>query len=114
MILGALAISTAVASEREHLSNSKALLRECRRYHLDYPRVLAAQSGDELGDRSEGRRWWDYAIVGAATGLFVWLGVRAKVPPLAMNARWIVVLSVVLLSSLLACGWGLWRRTRFS
>jgi glucose uptake protein GlcU len=114
MILGALAISTAVASEREHLSNSKALLRECQRYQLDYPRVLAAQSGDEFGDRSEGRRWWDYAIVVAATGIFIWLGVRAKVPPLAMNARWIVVLSVVLLSSLLACGWGLWRRTRFS
>lgn len=114
MILGALAISTAVASARENISNNEALLRECRRYHLDYQRVLASQSGDEFGDRSERRRWWDYAIVLVATGFFVWLGLRAKVPPLPMSVRWIVVLSVVLLASLLACGWGLWRRTRFS
>ncbi|MGI8770779.1 MAG: GRP family sugar transporter [Acidobacteriaceae bacterium] len=114
MILGALAISTAVASARENVSTNEALLRECRRYHLEYSRVLAAQSGDECGDQTERRRWWDYAIVSAAVGIFIWLGIRAKVPPLAMNVRWIVVLSIVLLGSVLACGWGLWRRTRFS
>ena len=114
MILGALAISTAVASARENVSTNEALLRECRRYHLEYSRVLAAQSGDEFGDQTERRRWWDYAIVLAAVGIFIWLGIRAKVPPLAMNVRWIVVLSIVLLGSVLACGWGLWRRTRFS
>jgi glucose uptake protein GlcU len=114
MILGALAISTAVASSREHLSRNEALERECVRYGLSYREVLLAQSGDEFGSRNERRRWWDVAIVTAATCLFVWLGWNAVVPPLAMDMRWIAALSVVLLASLAGGGWALWRRTRFS
>jgi glucose uptake protein GlcU len=114
MIVGALAISTAVASSREHLSRNEALERECERYGLDYGEVLRAQSGDEFGSRSERRRWWDYAIVVAACGLFVWLGVNAVVPPLAMNLHWVVGLSAVLLVALAGGGWSLWRQTRFS
>jgi glucose uptake protein GlcU len=114
MILGALAISTAVASSREHLSRNEALERECVRYGLDYREVLLAQSGDEFGGRSERRRWWDYAIVLAATGLFVWLGVHAVVPPLAMSLRWVAGLSALLVVALLGGGWALWRQTRFS
>ena len=113
MILGALSISTAVASEREDTSKNEAVLRECRRYGLDYYRTLAAQNGDEFGGRNERRRWWDYVIVLAATGVFVWLGLRAVVPPLAMDLRWIAVLGGLLLLSLIAGGWSLWRRTRF-
>jgi glucose uptake protein GlcU len=113
MILGALAIGTAVASAREQTSNNEAVLRECERYGLDYNRTLAAQAGDEFGDRNERRRWWDYAIVAAATGVFLWLGLRATVPPLNMNMGWVGVLGVVLLVSLAAGGWSLWRRTRF-
>ena len=114
MILGALAISTAVASSREHLSKNEALERECLRYGLSYRQVLLAQSGDEFGDRTERRRWWDVVIVLAATGLFVWLAVHAVVPPLAMSLPWIAGLSVVLLVALLGGGWALWRQTRFS
>jgi glucose uptake protein GlcU len=114
MILGALAISTAVASAREQTSRNEALERECERYGLDYRQVLLAQSGDEFGGRSERRRWWDYAIVAAATGLFVWLGVNAVVPALAMNYHWIAALSVVLAIALVGGGWALWRQTRFS
>jgi glucose uptake protein GlcU len=112
MILGALAIGTAVASAREVTSNNEAVLRECDRYGLDYNRTLAAQAGDEFGG-DEKRRWWDYAIVATATGAFVWLGVQAVVPPLAMNMRWVAALAAVLLASLAAGGWSLWRRTRF-
>jgi glucose uptake protein GlcU len=114
MILGALAISTAVASGREETSKNEAILRECRRYGLDYYRTVAAQAGDEFGGRDERRRWWDYAIVLVATCVFIWLGVRAVVPPLAMNLRWIVALGAILLLSLIAGSWSLWRRTRFS
>jgi len=114
MILGALAISTAVASSREHLSRNEALERECVRYGLEFHEVLLAQSGDEFGSRNERRRWWDYAIVLAATGLFVWLGANAVVPPLAMNLRWVTGLCVVLAVALLGGGWALWRQTRFS
>jgi glucose uptake protein GlcU len=114
MILGALAISTAVASSREHISRNEALERECERYGLEYNQVLLAQSGDEFGSRNERRRWWDYAIVLSATGLFIWLGVNAVVPSLEMNLRWVAGLSVVLLVALLGGGWALWRQTRFS
>jgi drug/metabolite transporter (DMT)-like permease len=114
MILGALAIGTAVASEREMSSTNEAVLRECDRYGLDYNRTLAAQAGDEFGGHDERRRWWDYAIVATATGIFLWLGLQAVVPPLAMDMRWVAALGVVLLVSLVAGGWSLWRRTRFS
>ncbi|MBS0365929.1 MAG: DMT family transporter [Proteobacteria bacterium] len=114
MILGALAISTAVASERELSSTNEAVQRECRRYGLDSGRTMASMDGDESLGRGAGRRWWDYAILVTATGTFVWLGVRAVVPPLGMNVRWIGVLSAVLLLSLLAGTCSLWKRTRFS
>ena len=113
MILGALAIGTAVASSREQTSNNEAVLRECERYGLDYNRTLATQAGDEFGGKDERRRWWDYAIVVAAVMIFIWLGVRAVVPPLEMNLRWVIVLAGVLAVSLVAGGWSLWRRTRF-
>lgn len=114
MILGALAISTAVASSREHLSNNAALERECDRYGLNYLQVVAAQSGEEFNTRGERRRWWDVAIVAAATGIFVWLAVHAVVPPVAMNFTWIFILTGVLLVSLVGAGWWLWRSTRFT
>jgi hypothetical protein len=114
MVLGAFSISTAVASSRETLSRNMALERECDRYGMNYQEVLLAQSGDELDSRNERRRWWDVVIVALATIIFVWLGVNARVPALAMNLHWIVVLSAALLVSLLGGGWALWRRTRFS
>ena len=114
MILGALAISTAVASTRENLSRNEALERECERYGLEYREVLLAQSGDEFGSRQERKRWWDVAIVAAATGLFAWLGWTAVVPSLAMNLHWVAALSAVMLAALLGGGWALWKQTKFS
>jgi hypothetical protein len=35
-------------------------------------------------------------------------------PPIAMDLRWIAALGAVLLLSLVAGGWSLWRRTHFS
>src|SRR5271156_1700173 len=114
LILGALAISTAVASAKEKGSTNEAVLRECTRYGLNYQRTMMAQAGDEFGGRDERRRWWDYIIVLTATGIFVTLGVRAVVPPLTMDLRWVLILSVVLIASLAVGGWSLWRRTRFN
>jgi glucose uptake protein GlcU len=114
MILGALAISTAVASSREDSSRNDALERECARYGLDYREVLLAQSGDKLGSQKERRNWWDVAIVALATFVFVWLGWNAVVPPLTMNLYWVAILSALLLASLFGGGWALWRQTRFS
>jgi len=113
MILGALAISTAVASAKEHTSTNEAVLRECDRYGLDYDKTMMAQAGEEFGNKDEKRRWWDYAIVLTATAVFLTLGIRAVVPPLVMNLRWVAVLGVLLFVSLAAGGWSLWQRTRF-
>jgi drug/metabolite transporter (DMT)-like permease len=113
MILGALAISTAVAGEREHLSRNLAVERECNRYGLDYRTVLAAQVGSEF-DAGERRRWWDWAIVAAAVAVFLWLGVQARVPQIAMTRGWLLALVVVLVVSLIYCGMRLRRQTGFS
>lgn len=117
MILGALAVSTAVATEREHTSINDALLRECHRYGLNYDRVLQSYRGDvpeETGDERTGRAWWDYVIVASAVGVFIYLGVNATVPSLGMNFSWLGALVGVLVVAALAGGWGLWRSTRFS
>jgi glucose uptake protein GlcU len=114
MILGALAISTAVATERENARTKQALRRECDRYSLDYDRVLQSYSGVEAGNRDERRSWWDYAIVAAAVGVFVYLGVNARAPTLAMNITWLWVMAAVLVVTALGCGLWLWRVTRFS
>ena len=114
MIVGALFISTAKASAGEHSSRNEALEQECNRYGLNYNEVLLAQSGDEFGHGPDRRRWWDYAIILAATTIFIWLACKAAIPPLAMNLRWVAVLTAVLLLSLAGCGYRLYKQTRFS
>jgi glucose uptake protein GlcU len=112
MIVGALAVSTAIATEREHASTGEAVLRECDRYQLDAEKVQSAFHG--TAERKElGRAWWDYAILLAAVGVFVWLGSTARVPVLAMNLAWTGVLSVAMVLTAVVCAWGLWKTTRF-
>src|SRR3954469_11378241 len=114
MILGALSISSAVAGEHERSSTNEALRSECDRYQLDYDRVLAEYSGQESADERASRGWWDYLIIAAAVGVFIWLGRQAAVPPIAMNLSWLAVLAIILIASIGACTWVLWKRTRFS
>jgi hypothetical protein len=102
-----------VAGERERHSRNVAIERVCDRYNLDYGWVIAAQAGNEF-DASERRRWWDYAIVAAAVVVFLWLGVHARVPEIAMNHSWLLVLVIILAASLLYCGLRLRRQTGFS
>jgi glucose uptake protein GlcU len=114
MILGALAVSTAIATEREHASTHEALQRECERYQLDYPRVLQTYRGAAPTAASMQRSWWDYAIIACAVGVFIWLGVQAQVPALGMNLFWTGVLAVVLVVSAAVGSIGLWKATKFS
>jgi len=114
MILGALAVSTAVAGAREQLSIDKSLERECSRYSLDYGRVQQVYSGSDPNDRDERRHWFDYAVLAAAVGVFLYLGLNARVPALAMSFTWLWVLAAILVLSAVACTWGLWKATRFS
>jgi glucose uptake protein GlcU len=113
MILGALAVSTAIATEREHGSINQSLVRECDRYGLDYGRVLLAYGGvEEPGEA--GRSWWDYPIVACAIGVFIWLGVNAQVPKLSMNFIWVAILTAVMVLTVALSGWALHRKTGFS
>ena len=115
MIVGALGISTAVAPAAEQSSRREAMARECDRYGLDLTDLDAAQAGeDPLAGRVTARRWWDILIVAAAVGIFIWLAWGAERPPIAMDLRWAAALLVPTVGVLAACGWLLWKRTRFS
>jgi glucose uptake protein GlcU len=114
MILGALAVSTAVATEREHASANQALQRECTRYQLDYNRVLEACAGVPVAANGPQRAWWDYVILAVAVGVFVYLGLDARVPALGMNLVWVGVLVAALVVTAAISAWGLWKTTKFS
>jgi glucose uptake protein GlcU len=111
MIAGALAVSTAIATERESASTHEAIERECERYGLERDSVIEAYNGAPAGET--GREWWDWLILACAAGIFVVLALKARVPTLAMNYGWTVVLSVILVASAAVCAWGLGKTTRF-
>ena len=113
MILGALAVSTAIATEREHNSINRSLLRECSRYGLNYDRVLGAYLGEGDTD-TNGRSWWDLVIVACAVGVFIWLGINARVPTLSMDFVWVAILTAVMIVTAAVCARGLWKHTGFS
>jgi drug/metabolite transporter (DMT)-like permease len=115
MIAGATAISFAEAPESEKASWRRAMERECSRYGLEPARVAASLEGeDALAPASGGRRWWEFLVLLAAIGMFIWLGSFAERPPIAMNVPWMIALLAASLAFLAAGGWMLWKRTRFS
>ena len=115
MILGAVAISSAVAPVAEMASWHQAMARECDRYGLDVERVAASQKGeDRLAGEAPQRRWLDVLIVAAAIGIFVWLGIGTERPQLNFNLYYVAVLVAGMVALLFTCGWLLWKRTRFS
>ncbi len=115
MILGAVAISSAVAPMAEMASWHQAMTRECERYGLDVERVAASQKGeDRLAGEAPQQRWLDVLIVVAAIGIFIWLAVGTERPPLNFNLYYVALLVAGMVALLFACGWLLWKRTRFS
>jgi len=114
MILGAIAVSTAVAGAREQTSMNGSIERECTRYGLDFDHILEIYTGTGEGGGGSQRRWWDYAILAVAAGVFVYLALNARLPALAMNYPWLSILAVILVFSAAYCGWRLWKATRFS
>jgi glucose uptake protein GlcU len=115
MIAGALGISSAVAPTAEQSARREAMARESGRYGLNLRELEAAQAGDDpLARRISARRGWDILIVAGALAIFVGLAWSAERPPMAMDLRWAVALLFPTLGALAACGWMLWKRTRFS
>ena len=115
MIAGAIAISSAVAPDAEQSARRVATSLECERYDLSVDRVEAALTGtDPLSLEAPGRRWWDALIMIAAAGIFLLLATSTGRLPFAISVRWTAGLMVVMLGSLLGCGYLLWKRTQFS
>ena len=115
MIAGAVAISSAEPPESEQGSWRRAMERECRRYGLDAERVAANMKGeDTLSQEKSARHWWEWGVLAAAMGLFVWLASVAKRQPVSINVMWMAALIVASAGFLVACGALLWKRTRFS
>ncbi|MEJ5366853.1 MAG: EamA family transporter [Bryobacteraceae bacterium] len=115
MIAGAAAISIAAAPEAERRSWRKAVQRECQRYGLRESEVEDALAGvDTLSASAPARRWWEFVVVALAVGVFVWLGWHAERQPLEVDLFWLWLLTAASLAVLLAGGWLLWKRTRFS
>ena len=115
MILGAVAISSAVAPEGERASTGEAIARECQRYGLSLELAQASQRGEDTVAR-EGpqRQWWDALIVVGAVMVFVGLARIARIPPVRIAHAWTAVLVATMIFSLGACGALLWKQTRFS
>jgi drug/metabolite transporter (DMT)-like permease len=115
MILGALAITAASAPVAERESCLRAIGRECEKYRLDTTRTIRAFEGLEPEHNvSQKRPWWDLLILGAAAAIFAWLALDVHMPPIPMHLGAATLLSAILLVLFLACGWMLWKQTRFS
>jgi len=113
-IAGAMLIAAATVSAAESASCARAVRRECDRYGLNLADTLRAQSGVEnTSGRGERRSWWDFAIPLVAVGIFIWFGLRVRVPHVSMQIPFALTLIVILAAVLGVCGWILWKRTRF-
>jgi drug/metabolite transporter (DMT)-like permease len=115
MALGALTIGLAAAPEAELESWNAASERECRRYGLDRARVLAALKGEDPNKHAgQVRRWWEWAVAGAAIAIAGWLLSGVGSSGLEMNMFWLALLTIASLVILVIGSLALWRGTRFS
>ncbi len=114
MLAGTLAISTSTPTEQENQAARDVILRESRRYRLDEARLLAAQAGEEREPASGRRSQQDWLIAAAAVGVFVALARWAARPAIPFSTGWGAVMALLLVATLLAAGWTLWRVTRFN
>jgi hypothetical protein len=82
---------------------------------MDLEEAIANQNGEEApANAAHKRRWWDYAILLVALGIFVRFAFYAKRPPLAIHYGFAALLIGVMLLFLAAGGWALWKYTRFA
>ncbi len=109
MALGALSIGAAIAPDTEQASSRAAAARESGRYGLDLLEGNASRQ-----PRRWNRSWWDIVIVAAGLLVFVWLAHGTARPLVQIQLAWAFALTGAITVFLLAAGWALWKRTRFS
>jgi drug/metabolite transporter (DMT)-like permease len=116
MVAGAAAVSFGDAPEEEQAAWKRAMERESRRYGLDLSRLEASLEGHEEHDLPDQprRSAWDWLAAAIAAAVFLRAAFLAKSQPVRLNLAWTVVLSAATILILIAGGWLLWRRTRFS
>src|SRR2546421_2032559 len=114
MALGAALIALASATGPEHRRWQEAAAREGQRYGIDPAVVRAALAGESAGGPAPRRRGLGWTLVAGATGVFVGLGLVARVPALPLGWGWGAGLSAAVLASLRGTGALLWRTTRFN
>ena len=115
MVAGALAITSASASVEERDSCMSAIARECDRYEIDLDKTVMAYEGQGSAFAARQKRpWWDFLILGCGVGIFCWLAMGVRTPPIAMHWTYAAILTLALLILLVGCTWYLWRRTRFN
>lgn len=115
MIAGALAITSASASAKEQDSCMSAIARECSRYRLNFQKVVEAYSGQDADSSATAKRpWWDILILVAGAAVFAWLAVGVKLPPIAINHAYAILLTALMLALFAGCMWFLRKQTRFS
>jgi drug/metabolite transporter (DMT)-like permease len=115
MAAGALAIALASAPLREHQHWEAAALREARRYRLDEGWVRARLAGEDPdAERAARRNPLDWALVAAASAVFVGAGLLAEAPALAFRADAALLLCAASAALLAWCALSLYRTTRFA
>jgi drug/metabolite transporter (DMT)-like permease len=113
-VLGAMLIAGATVSAAESASVVRAVRRECDRYGMDLAATLRIQEGQGSDATPVNRRsCFDYLILVAALGVFAWFARYARIPSLAIRIPVATALTVILIAVLGACGWLLWKKTRF-
>jgi uncharacterized membrane-anchored protein len=114
MALGALAISTSSASEKEYASWNRAAMRETELYGIDPEYVKTRMEGRDINLSELGRTWKDWLLIAAATLIFVGFAALAKVPHMEIQTAWLGLFAVLLVTVLGVGGVALWRITKFT
>ncbi|HKV23735.1 MAG TPA: GRP family sugar transporter [Candidatus Acidoferrum sp.] len=120
MAFGAGAIALSSVSSEEHSRWRQAAARESLRYSVDSAYVNASLSGSETTPSPAGpasrssRTLLDYFLVLSATAIFAALAFLARTPDLAINWTALCALVLASLLFLFACGFALWKITRFN
>jgi drug/metabolite transporter (DMT)-like permease len=115
MAAGAGAIALASVTQSEHSYWRKAAEREGERYGISEEFLSAGMTGSSeiSGGVAPSRSWLDWALVAAASGIFVYLASVARTPQISFSWLALILLTVALLASLLVTALALFRTTRF-
>ena len=115
MMLGVGAIALSSAADKEQSRWQEASQRESRRYSLSEDYVEARMQGMQMaGEVRPPRTLWDWILVAAATGIFIFFAILARAPRMSFHWGPAVLLILATMVLLLVCGTTLWRTTRFN